>query len=255
MKVYNRNSILLIFTSGVLLTLMLLKNGYMSLLTAIIVVVSGKVFEIVLRLIFKNRREYAPLWVLLITPVLFPVGFPIPLILISALFSLVITALFISGGSKIIISPVPVMWIFAALSFPDYFTGGYNNIITIFAIFMGLILLLLRVTSYITLLSFIAAYLLILLLNNELDNGFMSSISSNLVIGAFVILPNVSENPLMPSGKVLMGILTGISLFVINKYSTHREGTMFAVLLCQVFTPLVDDILLNIKLRKRRINA
>lgn len=255
MKVYNRNNILFSIYSLIVLLTMIIKTGTRAAIIILSVILTGKVFELILRLIYKNRREYVPFWLLLIIPAILPVNMPIPLILISVVFSLLITSVFISGGSKLIISPIPVLWIFAALSFPDYFTSSYNNIIVIFIIIPGILLMLFRVTSYLTILSFIATYLSVLVLNNEFDIEFVNSLSGNLVISTFIILPNISETSIMPSGRVIIGILGGISIYIINKFSTHSDGTMFTVLLCQIFTPLVDDILLKMNLKKRMNNA
>ncbi|MDQ1269109.1 MAG: RnfABCDGE type electron transport complex subunit D [Desulfobacter sp.] len=61
-----------------------------------------------------------------------------------------------------------------------------------------------------------------------------------LMFGAFFIATDPVTSPLTPKGKVIFGVGTGCLIMVIRLFSGYPEGVMFAVLIMNAMTPLIN---------------
>ncbi|MBN1942063.1 MAG: RnfABCDGE type electron transport complex subunit D [Phycisphaerae bacterium] len=61
-----------------------------------------------------------------------------------------------------------------------------------------------------------------------------------LLFGAFFIATDPVTSPLTPKGKFIFGLGVGIFIMFIRKLSVYPEGVMFAVLLMNSVTPLIN---------------
>lgn len=61
-----------------------------------------------------------------------------------------------------------------------------------------------------------------------------------LVFGAFFIATDPVTSPLTPRGKFIFGAGIGVLVIVIRKLTGYPEGVMFAVLIMNAFTPLIN---------------
>lgn len=61
-----------------------------------------------------------------------------------------------------------------------------------------------------------------------------------LIFGAFFIATDPVSSPLTPRGKLLFGAGIGALVIVIRKLTGYPEGVMFAVLIMNAFTPLIN---------------
>lgn len=61
-----------------------------------------------------------------------------------------------------------------------------------------------------------------------------------LVFGAFFIATDPVTSPLTPRGKFIFGVGIGLLVIVIRKLTGYPEGVMFAVLIMNAFTPLIN---------------
>lgn len=61
-----------------------------------------------------------------------------------------------------------------------------------------------------------------------------------LLFGAFFIATDPVTSPLTPRGKLIFGIGTGILIMLFRLFSGYPEGVMFAVLLMNAVTPLIN---------------
>lgn len=61
-----------------------------------------------------------------------------------------------------------------------------------------------------------------------------------LIFGAFFIATDPVSSPLTPKGKVIYGIGIGFFIVLIRVFSSYAEGVMFAVLLMNAATPLLN---------------
>jgi electron transport complex protein RnfD len=61
-----------------------------------------------------------------------------------------------------------------------------------------------------------------------------------LMFGAFFIATDPVTSPLTSKGKWIFGVGTGILIMVIRLFSGYPEGVMFAVLMMNAVTPLIN---------------
>lgn len=64
--------------------------------------------------------------------------------------------------------------------------------------------------------------------------------SGALLFGAFFIATDPVTSPLTPAGKVIFGAGIGFFIMVLRFFSGYPEGVMFAVLLMNALTPLIN---------------
>jgi H+/Na+-translocating ferredoxin:NAD+ oxidoreductase subunit D len=64
--------------------------------------------------------------------------------------------------------------------------------------------------------------------------------SGSLLFGAFYIATDPVSSPLTPKGKMIFGAGIGFFIMVLRFFSGYPEGVMFAVLLMNALTPLVN---------------
>lgn len=60
------------------------------------------------------------------------------------------------------------------------------------------------------------------------------------LFGAFFIATDPVTSPVTPKGRWIFGVLTGLFVMVLRKLSGYPEGVMFAVLLANAVTPLIN---------------
>ncbi len=153
--------------------------------------------------------------------------------------------------------------------FMDYFNGsmlGSCSETSTFAILIGAAILIISgIGSWRTILSvFVGGYFMGYLFNLWGANEFMNLPPHvHLVLGGFAFgAVFMATDPVTASstnkGKIIVGFLIGIFAVLIRVFNpAYPEGMMLAILLMNVFAPLVDHYILeaNIKRRLRRKKA
>ena len=72
-------------------------------------------------------------------------------------------------------------------------------------------------------------------------NGVLFHLTSGaLMFGAFFIATDYVGAPITPKGRWIFGIGVGLLVMIIRKYGTYPEGFMFAILLMNAVTPLIE---------------
>ena len=61
-----------------------------------------------------------------------------------------------------------------------------------------------------------------------------------VLFGAFFIATDPVTSPLTPKGKFVFGLGVGLFIMILRLYSGYPEGVMFAVLLMNGLTPLIN---------------
>lgn len=74
--------------------------------------------------------------------------------------------------------------------------------------------------------------------------------SGGLLLGAFFMLTDPVTGPFTRAGKWICGVLFGFLVVLIRGLSGYVEGVMFSLLLINVFSPLIDRLVLGIKYPK-----
>jgi Na+-transporting NADH:ubiquinone oxidoreductase subunit B len=125
----------------------------------------------------------------------------------------------------------------------------------------GLILVLTGVASFRIIVSvFAGAYLMGLVLNAFGSNPFMQMpahyhlIIGGLAFGAVFMATDPVTAAHTGTGKWIYGLLIGMFTVLIRVFNpAYPEGIMLAILLMNVFAPLIDYFVLNAN-KKRRLN-
>lgn len=79
--------------------------------------------------------------------------------------------------------------------------------------------------------------------------------SGSYLFGLFFFITEPVSGAQTKTGKWIYGFLYGFLVVIIRTFSVWREGTMFAVLLCNVFAPIMDYAIRNYKKKKKQKTA
>ncbi|MGL1893030.1 MAG: RnfABCDGE type electron transport complex subunit D [Spirochaetaceae bacterium] len=300
MDIHKRNDLLLISSLALLNVGSLLKYGYKRIVLISIIIIIAKLFEIVVRGITKSNRNFSPIWILLISPLILPPLLPTYMVVSSVIFGLLIGVVFFGGEGREIISPIALIWGFAALSFPviynqswvfpfpgisldisrdlatmplfenhiefvktsnidiyNFLTGNIpgtpGSAIPILIIIIGIIFAIFKIIDLKLCLTFIISTILIstFIVYGSFVDSLKYLLSGNFLLVAFIILPLKKHGPKTTGGSYIIGILGAILLLTINRFSSYFDGSLFTVLILNIFIPIIDDAVLKFKVIKR----
>jgi RnfABCDGE-type electron transport complex D subunit len=82
---------------------------------------------------------------------------------------------------------------------------------------------------------------------------FFQILSGGLLFGAFFMATDPVTSPLTFEGKWIYGILLGVFTVLIRGLSGFVEGVMFAILLMNALSPLIDTVVLNLRFRSLKL--
>lgn len=80
-------------------------------------------------------------------------------------------------------------------------------------------------------------------------------LAGGLFIGAFFMATDPVTSPLTNGGKWLYGILIGVLVVVIRNFSGYVEGVMFAILLGNLASPLLDEVFIQMRIRRLQLEG
>ncbi len=101
------------------------KYGYRVIFSLLILLVTSIVLEKIVQLILKNKTKYFNVYTILLIPLILPSTLPFYMLISSTIFGVVIAYVFFGGVGKEVISPLPLSWGFAVLSFPDTLSSSW----------------------------------------------------------------------------------------------------------------------------------
>lgn len=76
-------------------------------------------------------------------------------------------------------------------------------------------------------------------------------LSGGLLFGTFFMATDPVSGPMTANGKWWYGGIIGVVTLLIRSYSGYVEGVMFAILLGNVFAPLIDETIIRMRMRRR----
>lgn len=115
-------------------------------------------------------------------------------------------------------------------------------------ILLGIILLLVRAVDFRICLSFLISYgigFLILLRIPQAGVSFADLFIGNFWLVAFFILPDKRTISRTFGGRWITGLIAGICGLVIRYFSAYTDGIVFAVILANIFSGIVDILVLK----------
>lgn len=274
------------------------RYGYRLVINLLVVLLTTLILQWIFRLLRRDKKVYLNSYIVLILPLLIPVTLPFYMIISSVIFGITIVYLMFGGLGNEIVSPFPLIWGFAALSFPDgyidswvYPLPGFSNFVyspgrplfehpltfiressitthellwgsapgtpasslPLLIIIMGVLLLLFRVVDFRTVFSYFIGFVVVSLVTGLLPEDLLKEIlSGNFLITLFFILPFGHLVSRTQSGTLVTGLLAGITAALIRQYSAYPDGVLFSVLIYNIFSPIIDDLVLRTENRWRQ---
>ena len=86
-------------------------------------------------------------------------------------------------------------------------------------------------------------------------NGWQHLLMGGFLFGAVFMATDPVTATHTQSGKIIYGLLIGILAIVIRVINKgYPEGMMLAILLMNIFAPLIDYCVVKVKVKKRKLN-
>lgn len=76
--------------------------------------------------------------------------------------------------------------------------------------------------------------------------GLYHVIAGGVMLGAVFMATDYVTSPIMPLGKIIMGVGCGIFTMVIRFFAGYPEGVSFSILLMNIITPLIDMLCIKL---------
>lgn len=69
---------------------------------------------------------------------------------------------------------------------------------------------------------------------------YIHLVAGSAVFGAFFLATDGPTSPLRPTGMIIYGLLAGAVVIIIRTYGIYPDGVPFAILIANLFTPMID---------------
>jgi Na+-transporting NADH:ubiquinone oxidoreductase subunit B/electron transport complex protein RnfD len=118
----------------------------------------------------------------------------------------------------------------------------------------GLFLLFVGVASWRTVLSVLGSFAVMtaFLHSGEAATVVWHLAAGGLLFGAFFMATDPVSSPMSNAGKWAYGVIIGVSTVLIRNLTGYVEGVMFAILLGNIFAPVLDELFISAEVRKLR---
>lgn len=119
-------------------------------------------------------------------------------------------------------------------------------------LFGGLFLLFVGVASWRTVVSTLGTFAVMTAFLQGGDGGAVAShmMAGGLLFGAFFMATDPVSSPMSDGGKWAYGLIIGVATALIRNLTGYVEGVMFAILLGNIFAPVLDEIFVTARMRK-----
>lgn len=132
--------------------------------------------------------------------------------------------------------------------------GSVGEVSAIALIIGGLFLVWKKIISPATPLAFIGTVFVISFIFYSVVGGDVSALhmavfhicAGGVMLGAIFMATDYVTSPIMPLGKVIMGIGCGFFTMVIRLWAGYPEGVSFSILLMNMLTPLIDRLCIRL---------
>jgi len=166
------------------------------------------------------------------------------------------------GGSADVVTMATPLAAFSSDGVPpslaELFIGNVSGSLgetSALMILLGAALLIVtRIADWRIPLSFIASASVFSLLLHISSPGSFAPVayqllSGGLLFGAFFMATDPVTSPFSKPGRWVFGAMCGFLTILIREFSGYPEGVMFAILFMNMFTPLIDHLVLHFRFR------
>ena len=134
-------------------------------------------------------------------------------------------------------------------------SGSIGETSAVAIILGGLFLLATRVANWRTVVSILgSSALLAAVLHYAQPERFAPPVwhlcAGGLMFGAFYMATDPVTSPTTNAGKWAYGIIIGAVIMLIRNFTGYVEGVMFAILLGNIVAPILDEIVIKVRLRR-----
>ena len=135
--------------------------------------------------------------------------------------------------------------------------GSVGEVSAIALLIGGAILIWKKIISPATPVAFIGTVFVIAFIyysavgtGNALQLALFHIFAGGVMLGAIFMATDYVTSPIMPLGKVLMGIGCGVFTMIIRLFAGYPEGVSFSILLMNIITPLIDMLCIRLAYKK-----
>ena len=121
----------------------------------------------------------------------------------------------------------------------------------------GLFLLVSRIISWRTVVSLLGSVAVLAGVLNVVDPASFAPASfhilaGGLLFGTVFMATDPVTSPITRSGRWVYGALIGVTTVLIRNFTVYVEGVMFAILLGNIFAPVLDEVVIRLHMRRLR---
>ena len=140
--------------------------------------------------------------------------------------------------------------------FLGFIGGSMGEVSSIALLIGGCILIWKKIISPATPVAFIATVFVFALIYyavkpvegaSAIQMALFHILAGGVMLGAIFMATDYVTSPIMPLGKILMGIGCGFFTMVIRLFAGYPEGVSFSILLMNIVTPLIDMLCLRLE--------
>ena len=202
-----------------------------------------------------------------------PVEFPIWMAIVGSIFAIVIVKELFGGIGQNFMNPALAARVFMLVTWPaqmgtftydgvagatplggrpsslmDLFIGnipGTIGEVSKVAILIGLAYLLFKqvIKLRMPLAYMITCAVLFYILKYDFVDTLSQLLSGGIIFAAVFMVTDYSSSPMSPMGQIVYAIGAGILTVVIRLYGGYAEGVSFAIIIMNVFVPLIDKLI------------
>ena len=124
-------------------------------------------------------------------------------------------------------------------------------------ILAGLFLLVSRIISWRTVVSLLGSVAVFAGVLHAVDSSRFAPASfhilaGGLLFGAVFMATDPITSPITRAGRLAYGVIVGVVTVLIRNFTAYVEGVMFAILLGNIFAPVLDEVVIRLHMRRLR---
>jgi Na+-transporting NADH:ubiquinone oxidoreductase subunit B len=131
-------------------------------------------------------------------------------------------------------------------------SGSVGETSAVALILGGLLLMALKIANWRTVLSMLVSFglMTMIVFKGDMQIVVWHFLAGGLLFGAFFMATDPVTSPMTQSGKWVYGALIGLVTVLIRNFTGYVEGVMFAILLGNIFAPVIDEIFVALHIRR-----
>ena len=134
-------------------------------------------------------------------------------------------------------------------------TGSAGETSALAIVLGGVFLVAVGVANWRTVVSILGSFAVLNLILHAAAPSTVSPtlfnlLSGGLLFGTFFMATDPVSGPVTTTAKWAYGIIIGIVTLIIRSFSGFVEGAMFAILFGNICAPLIDEVVIRVKMRR-----